>query len=109
MLNITSTATQSLYFTLTERLIGSSSAAPKLVLLPKQGTVSRSFQLGADTSTNPMRWNIYEFTGSISGGDYDYRVYSGSLLLESGYCRVDSGSDNVNPVYSKQNTRIVFK
>lgn len=109
MLNIVSDTTQSLYFTLTERLIGSSSAAPVLVLLPKQGTMTQSFQLGVDTSTNPARWNIYEFTGSLSAGDYDYRVYSGSLLLESGYARCISGSVNSVPVFEKSQQRIVFK
>ena len=109
MLNIVSDTTQSLYFTLTERLNGSSSAAPTMVLLPKQGTVSQSFHLGSDTSTNPMRWNIYEFTGSINGGDYDYRIYSGSILLESGLARCVSGSDSVDTVFTKSQQRIVFR
>ena len=110
MLNITSNTTQSLYFTLTETLGTSSSDYPRVLLLPKQGTVTQSFALGIDISTNKMRWNTYEFTGSIIGGTYDYQVYSGSMLCESGYATVISGASAVTPIYSGQpNKRIVFK
>jgi hypothetical protein len=109
MLNIISNTTQSLYFTLTETLGTSSSDYPRVLLLPKQGTVTQSFALGVDISTNKMRWNQYEFTGSVSGGTYDYQVYSGSILLESGYCTVVSGSASNIPVFEKPNKRIVFK
>jgi hypothetical protein len=109
MINIASNTTQSLYFTLTETLGTSSSDYVTLVLLPKQGTVSQSIQLGVDISTNKMRWNTYLFTGSINAGTYDYRVYSGSMLCESGYATVDSGSSPITPTYSKQPQRIVFR
>jgi hypothetical protein len=81
-----------------------------MLLLPKQGNVTQSFQLGVDISTNKMRWNTYVFTGSIDAGTYDYRILSGSNLLESGLCRVDSGSNNTLPVYTQpQQQKIVFR
>jgi hypothetical protein len=109
MLNITSDTTQSLYFTLTETLGTASGDYPRVLLLPKQGTVTQSFDLGVDISSNKMRWNQYEFTGSVTGGTYDYQIYSGSILLESGYCSVLSGSVANIPVFEKPNQRIVFK
>ena len=109
MLNIQSNTTQSLYFTLVETLGTSSTDYVTLVLLPKQNTATQSFQLGVDISTNKQRWNTYEFANNISGGTYDYQVYSGSFMCESGYCVVHSGSGTVTPTYSNGQTKVVFR
>jgi hypothetical protein len=109
MIQLKPSGSQYIYLTLNQILQTSSIDNPVLLVQEKATDNTSSFNLGFDLSNNPTRYNKYQFTGSLNGGQYDYFVYSASILLEKGLLNVSSSLTQSSVDFTVKETVYTFK